>query len=1787
MSTDADVEKKRDKRNRTTARCKFKRSYNAISEHIDDTEVSMETLNELFKKLDLAYTELEAATSQYLTHFDEEDDEIKNSTGHLEDSYIMHTNIFIKLTKRKQTTKESKFTRDTKLLTTHELQSKMHVKKLDTPKFSGNLRDFPIFIKDYIRYMEPTFGDDPYALRSCLSGKALEAVIGVDDDYSEMWKRLKITFGDSEKLVDSVLSEIRGLKPIKENDGNALISLVKLLEKCWLDLKRMKLECEMDTATMTSYVERLLPPLQKREWTKLKQQRRSTDEYYGKKFEPLLEFLILEKDAVEYMKQEIRDCTTVTDKVGTIHMSERRETNAEPTLSTLQRAVEDLTKTISSWKPRNGRNVMEDGGNSSGVNKSCWLHNSDTHIIADCHSFMSMTNEQKINMIKQKGACYRCLQRGHLSRDCPTRAKCTIMIVSDESSKPCDKAHHPVLHEAHVAGISFHHARNRSKGDLSTTLLMVSRIDCISCSYNAVLDPCSNLSLITHRAARKLNLKGRDITMSITKVGNVTDVITTKEYTVSVRDKDNKIWTIQVYGIDEVTSNLGKVDVSRVVELFRDIQINDIERPTGEVDLLLGLDCCTLLPNKIAQVDNLQLLNGPLGYCLRGSHRLLQFENSIGTHHLNVSIHKTYINPSNTQIDLISHEVRDFFNIEAVGTSLLPTNCVNCKNGNENIVDNTNISIKEKKELDLIKEGLKYNKENRCWTTSYPWIRNADELPNNYVAAFGQLKSLERRLIKNGNEQLYCEQVQDMLNRNVVRKLTADEIKNYNGPVHYIPHHGVIKESSTSTPLRIVFNSSSSFMGHKINDYWAKGPDMLNSLVGILIKFREDRVGIHGDISKMFNSVRLDEVEMHTHRFLWRNLDTSRSPDHYIILAVPFGDRPSGAIVIIAMYETAIMNIEVFPLAAEVIMKNSFVDDILKSVANTEDARKLCQEVEQVLSTGGFRIKKWIISGVGDYHGKEEGDENTSWVCDDEDVDMVEMNEEKVLGMVWNANRDILKYKINLPVNLSVVTRRSALSHTSKLYDPLGLLSPFTLKAKLLMRELCMVKKDVGNNCPDWDMPLSGEMKGKFTQFFTEMSLLKDVQFNRSIKPENAVGSPMLIIFSDGSQHAYGACVYIRWKLADGSYVANLIIAKNRLAPFKTMTIPRIELMGAVIACRLRAVVLKELTVPVESVYHIIDSQIVLEQLRKDSYKFGVFVGNRVAEVQNSTKVSDWWWTESQNNGADRVTRPSGVCKLGDDWKHGPSYLVEDISKWPISQERKYEEEDLPDVVKKCHSVSGQKLDLKVNLGFIEMDRFGTLDKLIMVTAIIMKIISQKSFKCNPKGLDWSDAYQNWIMYVQKDIMDGWKTRFKRLGVKMINEILVVGDRMSSWLKDNYDVDHLILLPGKSKFSKLVVSHYHNINHDGVDATVARVRSKYWIPNMRRISKEIRRSCYTCRIQDKELCVQKMGRIPDERLKPSPPFYHTGVDLFGPIWVKDVVKKRTKLKCYGVIFNCFTTRAIFLDIACGYDTDNFLMVLRRFMAIRGCPSEVRSDPGSQLIKASKELKEYFNHIDSDLLDEFSSKHGIKWIVNKSADAPWQNGCTERLIRSVKRCLMLTIGTNILNFQELQTVFYECANIMNERPIGIKTTDHTYFCPNQLLLGRSSVKMPNIKYDHELNPRKRFQFIENLTQSYWRRWQVHYFPSLILQQKWHVESRNLRVDDVVLVQDTKSLRGMWKLAEVTLAIPSKDGKVRDVELRYKNLTDDLKYNGAKDVIIKRSVHRLVLIIPAEERADHSC
>ena len=251
--------------------------------------------------------------------------------------------------------------------------------------------------------------------------------------------------------------------------------------------------------------------------------------------------------------------------------------------------------------------------------------------------------------------------------------------------------------------------------------------------------------------------------------------------------------------------------------------------------------------------------------------------------------------------------------------------------------------------------------------------------------------------------------------------------------------------------------------------------------------------------------------------------------------------------------------------------------------------------------------------------------------------------------------------------------------------------------------------------------------------------------------------------------------------------------------------------------------------------------------------------------------------------------------------------------------------------------------------------------------------------------------------------------------------------------------------------------------------------------------------------------------------------------------------------------------------------------MRRFISLRGKPTKIWSDRGSQLVKANKEIQEIFSSYDDKLIEEFTSQNLIEWQFT-APDGPWQNGCAESLIKSVKKAIRVSIGNQVLTLSEMQTVLYESANLVNERPIGRhpnSADDGVYLSPNDLLLGRSSSEVPSGQFNNFVSKQVRYRFVQNIVNSFWQKWTRDYFPSLIIRQKWHTARRSVKEGDIVLIQDSNSVRGKWKMGRVSKAEPSlRDGFVRNVEIQYKNP------NHRLFTTITRPVQRIIVIVPVE-------
>ena len=306
-------------------------------------------------------------------------------------------------------------------------------------------------------------------------------------------------------------------------------------------------------------------------------------------------------------------------------------------------------------------------------------------------------------------------------------------------------------------------------------------------------------------------------------------------------------------------------------------------------------------------------------------------------------------------------------------------------------------------------------------------------------------------------------------------------------------------------------------MGQCLNEFWAKGPCMLNDMNAILLRFREEIVGIAGDISKMFQGIGLSSREQDYHRFLWRKLNSNNPPDHYVLTTVTFGDKPSPAIATCALRKTADMQKDEFPDVYELINKNSFVDDLITPCPDEESTLKLMQDTEDVLKKGGFNIKEWLMSGSHKDHAIEG--------------EMVDCKTEKILGMLWKPGPDYFAFKLNInfskqfncPEERSLtidnireetpkmLSYRMVLSIIASIFDPLGLITPTILGAKVLMRKINL--QNESSEGGKWDAAINEQLREEVIQFFINLFQIELLTFQRCTKPPNVLGKPTLIVF--------------------------------------------------------------------------------------------------------------------------------------------------------------------------------------------------------------------------------------------------------------------------------------------------------------------------------------------------------------------------------------------------------------------------------------------------------------------------------------------------------------------------------------------------------------------------------------------------------------------------------------------------------------------------------------------------
>jgi hypothetical protein len=642
------------------------------------------------------------------------------------------------------------------------------------------------------------------------------------------------------------------------------------------------------------------------------------------------------------------------------------------------------------------------------------------------------------------------------------------------------------------------------------------------------------------------------------------------------------------------------------------------------------------------------------------------------------------------------------------------------------------------------------------------------------------------------------------------------------------------------------------------------------------------------------------------------------------------------------------------------------------------------------------------------------------------------------------------------------LTRCIVLEQVVSIFDSLGLVCPFALQAKFYPRETWSLKLG-------WDDPLPPDLHCKWIQFFTSLFQIQSLKYDRCLRPADAKGQPWLIIMSDGSDLAYGFSAYIRWELEDGSFWCRLILAKCRIAPMNKLSTPQMELNAAVLSKRDRKVIETEMRFTFRRVLHVVDSETVLSMINKTSTRFKIYEGVRIGEIQAATNgdMTDWAWISGKLNTADWLTRGRMPNELSQDseWWNGPPVMYKPISEWGLKFSV-CQDSTLPGE-KKFPSSSAAASAVVQNSSLVDYKRYSSINRVYFVIARILGIFRSKSFKGGRSEHITPEKLRDAETYVVLDIQSTMEAELKKTlkngavggkysalkPYKDANDIWCIGTRLTHFNPMTPDSAPQKLLCYDHPATQLIMRDAHQCGHQGRNRTLAKFRQKYWVTNGSKLAWQAKNTCQLCKLRNCKMLEQNMGPLPEDRLKPSPPFSRTMVDFFGPYQVRGEVQKRTSGKVYGVIYTDLVMRAVHIEPAFGYDTSSFLMTLIRFASLRGWPSVMYSDPGSQFVAASSELSEIWKNVDKAAIIRKSANNGMKWVFG-SADSPWQQGAVESMVKAAKKAINFAVHNQSLSCAEFFTLCAEVTNTLNERPIGVipgNDSDINVLTPNSLLL----------------------------------------------------------------------------------------------------------------------------------------
>ena len=806
--------------------------------------------------------------------------------------------------------------------------------------------------------------------------------------------------------------------------------------------------------------------------------------------------------------------------------------------------------------------------------------------------------------------------------------------------------------------------------------------------------------------------------------------------------------------------------------------------------------------------------------------------------------------------------------------------------------------------------------------------------------------------------------IRDQEQTGIVERVPEEE-SNSNvdkGRVYYSPHHAVIRKDRETTKVRTVYDGSAKSSNKdelSLNDCLETGDNYIPHIFDMLVSFRSNPVGLTADIEKAFLMVSIKEEDRNMLRFLWFDDPDRDRPKiaQFRFNRLLFGLRPSPSILGATIAHHLRLYKQSEPEMAALLEKSLYVDDLLSGAGDDEKALEIYHKSKRIMAGGGFNLRKWnsnspnVMSEISKSERPQEDsitkrksqsdvtiEDDQSYAKTTTGLDSPSTKDDfvvKVLGLNWNTLSDELFFdfsSLHAYAKSLSLSKRSVLKVTAKIFDPMGFLTPFTIGLKILFQELCIGKIN-------WDETLQGKLLGKWNSLLDETRCFETVRIPRCYFTATPVEIQMHA-FSDASEHAYVAVVFLRSCYDDGRIDVRLAASKSKVSPMTKQSIPRLELLGALSVARL-ADKFKVSIGEIHKTSYWTDSMTTLCWI-KNQRVWKQNVQHRVEEIRSLTSKDSWRHCPGHLNPADLPSRALTAKALVacETWWKGPKFLYLPESEWPENRTTQSEDEVvLKEVVKNplaivhsqvnsSASVSEKKIDQT-----IDINRFHDLTKLLRVTALVLKAVKSFKGQVNDKkntekepirlnAADLKEAEHLWIRSVQgsafskeiafllsKDHSSAPPAYVTQFGLFLDDGIIKCKGRLNN-APLPVNTRNPILLPAKHEFTCLLIKQSHeSVKHSGIRDTLTTLRERYWILRGREAVKKFIRSCVICRKhKGSPYGPLPPPDLPSNRVSEDTPFSHIGLDFAGPLYV-EIKNSEDKIKESQKVYVCLFTSA--------------------------------------------------------------------------------------------------------------------------------------------------------------------------------------------------------------------------------------------------------------------------------------